>query len=66
MSMHQTIFVLKSTNWYRKGRSEERRVGKGIIIFLNLASGSITSWKQFENEFINQFDDDKTSETLLL
>ena len=32
----------------------------------NLPSGSITSWQQFENAFIIQFGDDKTSRTLLL
>ena len=40
--------------------------GKASSWFFNLLSGSITSWKQFENAFIIRFGDDKTSETLLL
>ena len=34
--------------------------------FFSLSSRSITSWKQFENVFITQFGDDKTSGTLFL
>ena len=41
-------------------------VGKGIIMVFNLALRSITCWKQFENAFITQFGDDKTSGTLFL
>jgi hypothetical protein len=40
--------------------------GKASSWFLNLPSGSITSWQQFENAFIIRFEDDKTSGTLLL
>ena len=40
--------------------------GKASSRFFNLPSGSITSWQQFENAFINQFDHDKKSGTLLL
>ena len=40
--------------------------GKSSSWSFNLPSGSITSWQQFENAFINQFGDDKTSGTLLL
>lgn len=40
--------------------------GKALSWFFNLPLGSITSWKQYENAFINQFGDDKTSRTLLL
>jgi hypothetical protein len=34
--------------------------------FFNLPSRSIASWQQFENAFIIQFGDGKTSRTLLL
>ena len=34
--------------------------------FFNLPSGSITSWQQFINAFINQVSNDKTSGNLLL
>ena len=40
--------------------------GKASSWFFNLPSGSITSWQQFENAFITQFDDDKTTETFFL
>ena len=40
--------------------------GKGTIMVFSLAPRSITSWKQFENAFITQFGDDKTSRNLLL
>ena len=40
--------------------------GKASSWFFNLPFGSINSWQQFENAFIIQFDDDKTSGTLLL
>ena len=40
--------------------------GKASSWFFNLPSRSITSWQQFENAFIMQFGDDKTSGTLLL
>ena len=40
--------------------------GKESSWFFNLPSGSITSWQQFENTFITQFGDDKTSGTLFL
>ena len=40
--------------------------GNASSWFFNLPSGSITSWKQFENAFITRFGDDKTSGTLLL
>ena len=40
--------------------------GKASSWFFNLPSGSITSWKQFENAFITQFSDDKTLGTLFL
>ena len=31
MTMHQTIFVLKSTNWYQKG-AELERLKRNILI----------------------------------
>ena len=40
--------------------------GNASSWFFNLPSGFITSWQQFENAFITQFGDDKTSGTLLL
>ena len=40
--------------------------GKASSWFFNIPSGSITSWQQFENEFITQFGDDKTLGTLFL
>ena len=40
--------------------------GNASSWFFNLPSRSITSWQQFENSFIIQFGDDKTSGTLLL
>ena len=40
--------------------------GNASSWFFNLPLGSLTSWQQFENEFINQFGDDKTSGSLLL
>ena len=40
--------------------------GNASSWFFNLPLGSITSWQQFENEFITRFGDDKTLGTLLL
>jgi hypothetical protein len=40
--------------------------GNASSWFFNLPSGSITSWQQFENSFVNQFGNDKTLGTLLL
>lgn len=40
--------------------------GKASSWFFNHSSGSITSWKQFENAFIIRLGADKTSRTLLL
>ena len=40
--------------------------GKTSSWFFSLAPRSITSWQQFENAFITQFSDDKTSGTLFL
>ena len=40
--------------------------GKASSWFFNLPFRSITSWQQFENAFIIQFGDDKTSRNLLL
>jgi hypothetical protein len=33
MSMHETIFFLKSTNWYQKGKESERLKRNMLISF---------------------------------
>jgi hypothetical protein len=40
--------------------------GKTSSWFFNLAPRSMTSWQQFETDFITQFGDDKTSGTFFL
>ena len=41
-------------------------IDKSFAWFFRLTAGSITSWKQFENVFLTQFGDNKTSGVLLL